>query len=127
MQRTVSTIAILGVLFAVPTAAHHSGAAFDPGLPVEVSGTVAKVEWTIPHARLFVSAADAGGATVTWDFELPSPVTLMRRGWSRNSLKVGEHVTVTGIRAREHPHIAIARSVADADGKRLFADVVNRE
>jgi hypothetical protein len=127
MQRTVSMIAMLGVLFVVPAAAHHSGAAFDPGLPVDVSGTVTKVEWTSPHARLFVSVPDAGGAAVTWDFELPSPVTLMRRGWTRNSLEVGARVTVTGIRAREHPHIAIARSVADANGKRLFAGAANPE
>ncbi len=119
MQRSVALLVL--ALLTAPAAAHHSGAAFDASLPVTVQGTVAKVEWTSPHARLYVATIDADGAAVTWDFELPSPVTLMRRGWSRNSLAIGAAVTVDGIRAREHPHIAIARGVLDADGKRLFS------
>jgi Family of unknown function (DUF6152) len=115
------SIAVLGALLVARAGAHHSGAAFDPSLPVEVSGTVDKLEWTSPHARLHVVSADGDAKGVTWDFELPSPVTLMRRGWTRNALKAGDRVTVTGIRAREFPHIAIARSVADSSGKRLFA------
>jgi Family of unknown function (DUF6152) len=114
-------ITVAGCLLAVPALAHHSAAAFDANLPVTVTGTVAKIEWTSPHARIYVSVTDAGGEPVTWDFELPSPVTLMRRGWSRSSLELGAVVTVTGIRAREYPHIAIARGVLDADGKRLFS------
>ena len=108
-------------LLAAPLCAHHSGAAFDRNLPVEVEGTVARVEWTSPHARLYVDARDAAGTAVTWDFELPSPVTLMRRGWSSKALAVGDAVTVTGIRAREFPHIAIATGVIDASGRRLFS------
>jgi hypothetical protein len=111
----------LGALLAAPLGAHHSGAAFDRNLPVEVEGTVARVEWTSPHARLYVSVEDAAGAAVVWDFELPSPVTLMRRGWSSKALAIGDPVTVTGIRAREFPHIAIATGVVDASGRRLFS------
>src|SRR4051812_43733870 len=66
---------------ALPVYAHHSGAAFDRSKTVEVHGAVEKLEWTSPHARLYVAAKDDKGAAVTWDFELPSPVTLMRRGW----------------------------------------------
>lgn len=102
---------------ALPSAAHHSRAAFDENLPVNVQGTVSKLEWTSPHARLYVTTADS----VTWDFELPSPVTLMRRGWSRSSLALGTEVTVTGIRARDFPTIAVATGVLDKDGKRLFS------
>jgi hypothetical protein len=58
---------------------------------------------------------------VTWDFELPSPVTLMRRGWPRTALAVGDKVTVTGAPAREHERIAIATGVVDASGRRLFS------
>jgi len=112
---------VLSVLLALPAVAHHSGAAFDQNLRVTVSGTVAELEWTSPHARLHVTAKDDDGATVTWDFELPSPVTLTRRGWSRTALAVGAPVTVTGARARDFPHIAIATGVTDASGRRLFS------
>jgi len=114
-------LAVFCALLVVPAVAHHSGAAFDRNLPVTVSGTVAQVEWTSPHARLHVAAKDGDGASVTWDFELPSPVTLTRRGWSHTALKLGDAVTVTGIRARDFPYIAIATGVTDAGGRRLFS------
>jgi hypothetical protein len=91
------------LLLALPAGAHHSGAAFDRDKTVTVIGTVNSVEWTSPHARLKVDSKDEVGAAVTWDFELPSPVT------------------VTGAPAREHAHIAIATGVTDKSGKRLFA------
>jgi hypothetical protein len=114
-------IGALAAFLAAPGAAHHSGAAFDRNLPVEVKGTVARVEWTSPHARLYVAVKGEADEIVTWDFELPSPVTLMRRGWSSKALAIGDPVTVTGIRAREFPHIAIATGVIDASGRRLFS------
>ena len=120
MKRTFG-LAIAMLSLATGAYAHHSGAAFDPNLKVEVKGKVSKIEWTSPHARLYVAAKDEKGADVEWNFEMPSPVTLMRRGWSRTALEIGDAVTVTGNRAREYPHIAIATGVIDADGKRLFS------
>jgi hypothetical protein len=111
----------LAISLAATALAHHSGAAFDPNLKVEVKGKVSKIEWTSPHARLYVAAKDEKGADVEWNFEMPSPVTLMRRGWSRTALEIGDEVTVTGNRARDYPHIAIATGVIDAGGKRLFS------
>jgi hypothetical protein len=111
----------VALLVAWPATAHHSGAAFDRSKSVEVRGTVEKIEWSSPHARLYVSVKDAKGAATTWDFELPSPVTLMRRGWSRTALAAGDEVTVTGAPAREHERIAIATGVIDSHGKRLFS------
>ena len=117
----MSSIPFLALLLGLPVAAHHSGAAFDRDRSVQVSGTVAEVEWTSPHARLKVAALDEKGAKVTWDFELPSAVTLTRRGWTKTALKPGDAVTVTGAPARDHPLIAIATGVIDKDGKRLFS------
>ena len=111
----------LSLLFALPVGAHHSGAAFDRSQSVTVTGTVNSVEWTSPHARLKVDAKDEAGAVVTWDFELPSPVTLTRRGWPKTALAVGDKVTVTGAPARDYPHIAIATGVTDKNGRRLFS------
>jgi hypothetical protein len=115
----------LSLAFALPVGAHHSGAAYDRDKTVTVIGTVNSVEWTSPHAWIKVDAKNETGATVTWDFELPSPVTLTRRGWSKTALVPGDKVTVTGAPAREHPNIAIATGVTDKNGKRLFAAAAN--
>jgi len=116
--------AALGWLFAAgPSLAHHAFAAeFDRDLPITITGSVTKVEWMNPHARFYVDAKDEdSGEIVNWDFELASPNGLMRRGWTRNSMRIGDVVTVTGHRARNHPHVGNASTVTLADGKRLFA------
>jgi hypothetical protein len=116
-------IAAAGALsFTVSASAHHSFAAeFDRDMPVTVTGMVTKVEWMNPHARFYIDAKEDGGETVNWDFELASPNGLMRRGWNRNSMKIGDMVTVTGHRAKNNPHVGNASTVTLADGKRLFA------
>jgi hypothetical protein len=116
---------LTGACFALAGAAwaHHSQSEFDFKLNVDVEGKVAKVDWRSPHARLYVDVLNEKGEAVTWDFELPSPTTLMRRGWKRDSLKPGEVVKVNGARARNFPHIGYARSIKDASGKALFTGV----
>jgi hypothetical protein len=108
------------VLLAEPVFAHHSGAAFDPALRVNIEGVVTKIEWTNPHARLYVAVKDDSGAQVDWEFELPSVNRLVRSGWTKSSLGIGEHVTVIGSRARAHPYIALALNVTNAKGVKLF-------
>jgi hypothetical protein len=103
--------------------AHHSQSEFDFKSIVEVEGTVTNLDWRSPHARLYVDVVDAQGKIVNWNFELPSPMTLMRRGWKRNSLKPGDHVKVKGGRARRFPDIAYASVIRDASGKPLFTGV----
>jgi hypothetical protein len=124
MKRSLLCIAAAGFAAALagPAVAHHSfSAEFDRELPVTVTGTVTKVEWMNPHARFYVDVLDEDGESINWDFELGSPNNLMRRGWTRHSLEIGDTVTVTGFRARNHPHVGNASTVTDANGKRLFA------
>lgn len=112
----------LGALF-MPAAVlgHHSFAAeFSRDLPIEVAGTVTRLEWTNPHARFYVEAEDETGEVVEWDFELTTPNILMRQGWSRNTLRPGDKVTVTGWRARNDPHVGNAGTVTLESGKKLF-------
>src|SRR5580658_644035 len=97
------TIACLSLALASAVWGHHSQAQFDFKTVVEVDGTVKNLDWRSPHARLSLDALDAQGNFVNWDFELPSPMTLMRRGWKRDSLKPGEKVTVRAAPARHFP------------------------
>ncbi len=110
------------VAAAVPVAAHHSFAAeYDSSKRITVTGEVIRLEWTNPHVRVAVDAKDAGGKIAHWDFELGPPTPLMRRGWSRNSLKPGAVVTVTGFLSKNEPGVANAQTVTLADGRQLFA------
>ena len=114
--------AIVVVTTTIRVAAHHSFAAeFDANRPLTVSGTVIKLEWTNPHARLYVDEIDKDGKVFSWDFELGPPNGLMRNGWNRNSLKAGHKVTVTGFHSKTNPRVANARTVTLADGRRVFA------
>jgi hypothetical protein len=109
-------------LAAAPAAAHHSFAAeYDAAKPVTIHGSVVRVEWTNPHARFYVEAKDTDGTIVTWNLELASPNVLVRQGWTRSSLKIGDEITVTGSLAKDGSKMANARNVTLASGKRVFA------
>jgi hypothetical protein len=127
-------LALLGasaVMLSTPrVAAHHSFAAqYDATKPVEVNGIVTKVEWTNPHARFYVDATGDKGDVTHWNFEIASPNILVRNGWTRNTLKIGDRITVSGFRGRssppEGPQMAIASGVVAADGRKLFASSLN--
>ena len=82
---------------------------------------VTKVDWINPHARIFVDAKDANGKTVNWEIELGPPAILMRNGWARSAVKIGETVTVSGSLAKDGSNLANASSVTLASGKKVFA------
>jgi hypothetical protein len=115
--------AAVAVLFAgAPLMAHHSFAAeFDAEKPVKLTGAVTKIEWTNPHAYFYIDVKDASGKVVNWGLEMGSPNGLMRQGWSRHSLKIGDEVTVDGSLAKDGSKLANARSVVLAGGQKLFA------
>jgi hypothetical protein len=119
---TAAAIALGLMVTAAPAFAHHAFAAeFDVKKPITLTGVVTKVEWTNPHARFYLNVTDESGATTVWDFELASPNGLMRRGWTRNSMKVGDTVTVMGYMAKDGARMANTRSVSLADGRKIFA------
>ncbi|HTA46759.1 MAG TPA: DUF6152 family protein [Bryobacteraceae bacterium] len=121
--RTVAFgIALCAIAGAVPLLAHHSFAAeYDSSKPIKISGTVTKMEWMNPHARFYVDVKDAEGKVTNWNFELGAIPVLLKQGWRRESLKVGDQVTVEGSRAKDGSTSANARSVVLPDGRRVFA------
>jgi hypothetical protein len=126
-MRTTLLAAAVGMgllLAAVPVVAHHSFAAeFDAGKPFKLTGVVTKIEWQNPHTFFYLDITDEGTKKVTnWAFEMGSPNGLMRNGWTRNTLKVGDAVTVEGSLARDGTPYGNARTVVmNSTGKRLFA------
>ncbi len=117
-----SCVALVPIEGPAAARAHHAFAAeFDRDRPVEVTGTVTRVEWTNPHARFYVDVENQDGEIVNWDFELTTPNILFRQGWSRNSLQEGDRVTVRGFRARNAPYVANAGEVMLADGRTVFS------
>jgi Family of unknown function (DUF6152) len=107
---------------AIPMLAHHSfSAEYDRSKPMELKGTVTKVEWMNPHARFYVDVKDETGKVTNWEFELGSPNGLMRNGWTRNSLQKGDEVSVSGSQAKDGSNLVNANSVVLANGKRVFA------
>ena len=89
------------LLGAVPVFAHHSFAAeFDVKQPITLKGTVTKVEWTNPHVWIYLDVTDADGTVQHWQCENGAPNALVRMGWTRHSLNVGDQVTIQGFRAK---------------------------
>ena len=124
MQRTFTAflVAAMTALVAQSAAAHHSFAAeFDANSPIELTGTVTKVEWANPHTFFYIDVTTPNGEVENWALEMGSPNGLMRRGWTRDSMKIGDVVTVTGSRAKNGSTLGNARSVTLSTGKRLFA------
>jgi hypothetical protein len=89
--------------------------------PRRVAGAVTKIEWTNPHARFYIDVKDASGAVTNWDVELGSPNTLIRYGWKRDSMHVGEKVTVEGFLARDGSKTANAKTVKFTAGRTVNA------
>jgi hypothetical protein len=105
-----------------PVKAHHSFAAeFDGSKPVTLKGVVTQIDWANPHVWFYVNVKDEEGRSVRWACEMGAPHQLQQRGWLRDTMKVGDVVTVTGSLARDGSKRANARLVTTADGKTLGA------
>ena len=111
------------VIAALPAAAHHSfPAQYDIDKPIALTGKVTKVEWTNPHIFIYADVPAADGAVVSWAFEMGGPNALLRQGWKRDSLKIGDLVTFEGSLARDGSNLVNARTVTMTQtGRKMFA------
>ena len=124
MRKTGLLVAVAGILLsaAAPLLAHHAfSAEFDQSKPIKMSGEITKLEWTNPHAWLFVDVKGSDGKAVSWRFEMGAPNALLRAGWSRSDIKPGTEVTISGFLARAGGPVGNAFQVRLPDGRDLFA------
>ena len=123
----VFLVAIAAAVSSSQVNAHHAFAAvFNGEDPVEISGTITKVEWMNPHTWIYVATEDSAGGSENWALEMGSPNGLVRRGWSRRTLQGGDRVNVTGYRAKDGANMASVKNVVLGDG-REFSGASSKE
>lgn len=109
---------------APPALAHHSFAAeYDVSKPITLRGAVTKFEWMNPHAHLYLDVKSDSGEITNWEFELGSPNALLRAGWTKNSLKIGDEIIVKGCRSKNFANQGNATSILSSDGKIVLSGV----
>jgi hypothetical protein len=117
----------LALLGSVPALAHHAfSAEFDANSPVQLRGTVTKMEWINPHSWIHIDVVNAAGETEAWMVEGGAPNAILRRGFDANSLKPGTVILVEGYRARDGANRANGRDITFEDGTKLFIGVGTR-
>ena len=123
MRRELAGLVAAGGLFLCTTAvwAHHAFTAeFDSSQPIKLQGTVTKMEWINPHAWIHIDVKGDDGKVASWMVECGTPNTLLRRGFTRNTVTPGMEIVVDGYKAKDGSNRANGRDVTFPDGRKLF-------
>ena len=123
MRKTVGIVFAAGTLLlgAAPVWAHHAfSAEFDTEKPIKFKGIVTKMEWINPHAWIHIDVKGEDGKVTEWMIEAAAPNSLLRRGWTKNSLPVGTEIIVEGFQAKDSANRANGSVITFTDGRKLF-------
>lgn len=121
MKKILAGVSLGMVLASTSMQGHHSFLAeFDPKKPITLTGPVTKIEWANPHIFLYLDVKDTAGASANWAIEMGNPLALIRLGWTRNDIKVGDVVTIEGSLARDGSRLMNAKTVL-LNGRKMFA------
>jgi Family of unknown function (DUF6152) len=119
-MKTAAVVLFL-VLTVKPVSAHHAFAAeFDAKKPIKLRGTVTKMEWINPHAWIHIDVKKPDGTVEEWMIEAGTPNTLLRRGFTKDSLKAGTEVVVDGYQSKDGSLRANGRDITLPNGQTLF-------
>ena len=112
-------LSVIAGLVPTLTFAHHGTAQYNAGDPVTLKGTVVEFEWRGPHTQIHVDVRDDKGGVVRWNFEAQPPNVLTRAGWTKNTLRPGDQVTIVGRLAKSGAPVGIIQRVMLASGQEL--------
>jgi hypothetical protein len=115
-------VAVVLLLFSVPIFAHHGAASYDLSKMTTLKGTITSIQWMNPHATIDIEVNDAAGKTQKYIVESVSPLGLSRRGWTKDSLKLGDQITVTGNLSQNGTHILRLKKIVFPTGQALTID-----
>lgn len=111
--------AVLFLLVSVPIFAHHGAASYDISKMTTLKGTITSIQWMNPHATIDIDVSETTGKTQKYTVESVSPLGLSRNGWTKDSLKPGDQITVTGNLSKNGTHILRLKKIVFPDGKVL--------
>lgn len=118
----ITGICVGVMLSAIPLAAHHSFAAeYDNNKPIKFTGKVTKVEWMNPHIYVYLDSKNESGKTVNYAVEGGAPNGLYRQGWRKDTIKIGDTISIDGYLAKDGSNTVNARTWVLPDGKKVFA------
>jgi hypothetical protein len=124
LARTLLWFGALAILGSgLPALAHHSFAEeFDTSKPITLEGVVTRIDWENPHVHYYVDVTSPDGTVVNWACETGGPARLARKGWTHDSLKVGDMVVVQGFLAKDGSHAVDGRQVRLPDGRKIGSE-----
>jgi hypothetical protein len=111
--------AVLLLLVSSPLSAHHGAASYDTAIMTTLKGTITNIQWMNPHVEIDIEANDTTGKPQNYTVESVSPLGLSRNGWTKNSLKPGDQITVTGNLSKNGTHILRLKKIVFPTGKEL--------